>query len=153
MASTKRGQNTDDSDLTRVKITDGRVAKALADIGKTERTLSDLLAQGLSLRVRAKTAIWCFKGRIGPKQVTRRIGDARVMNVEKAREAALEAWKLVRRGVDPEDRLRELELDGQVVRHFDPTRDGWTWEQGRQAYLAEVQQTKAPDTYRTTALR
>ena len=121
---------------------------ALSGSRTEEYTLSDTQSKGLALRVRKTSAVWCLRGRLGPKQTTWTIADAREMpDPDKARAAAGEAWNLIKRGVNPETRLKELRHGGPVVRHFDPERDGWTWEQARDAYLEHVAKDKAPKTH------
>ena len=133
----------------RVKLTKGAVLAAIARMGKGEMTYSDTQSKGLALRVRTSSAIWCLRARLGPKQSTWRIAEATGdwLEPNTAREAASEAWKLIKRGKDPKDRLREIEFGGPVERHFDG-RDGWTFEHAREQYLAHVLRDKAPATHR-----
>ena len=132
----------------RVKLTKGLVVTAVSQVGQGERTYSDLQSKGLALRGRTNSAVWCLKGRLGPKQTTWRIADARDMaDPDSARAAASEARKLLKRGINPEDRLREVELGGPVERHFDAARDGWSWEKARDEYVAHVLKDKARATY------
>ncbi|WP_149536752.1 tyrosine-type recombinase/integrase [Siccirubricoccus phaeus] len=133
----------------RKKLTKGIVAAAVAQIGKRELTLSDEQSKGLSLRVRKTSAIWCLRARFGPKQTTWRVGDASVMeDPDTARENVAEAWKLIRRGIDPEEKLRELENDGLTERYHDRARDGWDWKEARDRYLVHVKENLAPATYK-----
>lgn len=66
--------------------------------------------------------------------------------VSQARERAGEAKKLLKRGMGPKTYLLEA-LVGEIERTVDPEKDGWTWEQGRDAFLEEIRKTHPPATY------
>lgn len=131
------------------RLTKADVKEAIASVGKAERTWSDTQSKGLSLRVRKASATWVLRARLGPRQSTWRVADARQAgDPDIVRQHVAEAWSLIARGIDPGDRLRELEHGGPVERTFDAKKDGWTWEQARDAYLLHVEADKSAATYR-----
>lgn len=133
----------------RKEITKADVNAALAWVGKREIEIADTRVPGLSIRVRRESAVWSLRGRLGPKQTTWRIADVASMTApSKARERATEARSLLARGVDPADWLREQEHGGAVERTFDPEKDGWTWEEAREKFLAFIKKHRAEATHR-----
>lgn len=110
--------------------------------------LADGSETGLSLRVRARSAAWWLRGRLGPKQTYWRIADLRPDDDPKEiRRRAAEAKLMLARGVDPKDWLGEQERGGPVERHFDEARDGWTWQVARDKYLDHIKASRAPATH------
>ena len=131
----------------RTKITKAVVQTALGDIGRSEYVVSDTQSKGLSLRVRRTGAAWCLRARMGERQTTWTVADAREMpDPEDARAAVAEAWKLIRRDMDPKERLAEIRNGG--LRKPIPEKAGWTWEKARDAYLKVVQHDLAEATHR-----
>lgn len=129
-------------------ITRREVSAALSAVGKLTYEIGDEKCSGLSIRVRAKSATWTLRGRLGQKQSTWAIATVRQDDDPAAiRERAFEAKALLKRGIDPKERLQEQALGGAIVRHFDESLDGWTWEQARDKFLAFVQAEKAKATY------
>jgi integrase len=132
----------------RTEITVAVVNRARAQVGKEDIEISDTKTPGLSIRVRSRGAVWTLRGRIGPKQSTWRIADCSVLTAPSAaRERAIEARRLLARGIDPADWLREQEHGGRVERTFDPARDGWEWEDARSRYLDFIKAERATATY------
>lgn len=74
------------------------------------------------------------------------MADAGRLKVKDAEILAFEARKLLNRGVDPKEMLREAENGGPVMRTFSEA-DGWTWETALEKYLAHVLATKSAATY------
>lgn len=107
---------------------------------------ADTDVKGLCIRFRAASATWALRGRLGPRQSIWAIGAIDTVSVSQARDRARKAKDLLKRGIDPKEALAEDQLGGKIERTFDPKKDGWTWEQGRDAYLAEIRQTHAAAT-------
>ncbi len=134
-----------------VSITRREVAAAISAAGKegTEPyELGDEKCPGLSIRVRARSATWALRGRLGQKQTTWTIAPVQPGDdPAEIRDRAGEARRMLKRGIDPAEWLKEQALGGGVVRHFDPERDGWTWEQARERFLDFVKAERAKATY------
>jgi integrase len=131
-----------------LEILDSDVAEARKALGQEEREIGEKITRGFCLRVRKSSLTWCLRARLGQRQSTWRIGDGMVLDVGTARDRARDAAKLIQRGIDPRDWLRDQENGGPVERHFDPARDGWTWEEAREKYLAHVKENLAPATHK-----
>jgi integrase len=128
----------------RKKLAVADVRSALSLVGYGEAKFSDTGVKGLALRVRKTGATWVLQGRLGPKQTTWRVADAAEWtDPEDVREVVRDAWKEIRRGINPEESLRTWENGGPKVRHFDREKDGWTWEEARDNYLAALRKRVA----------
>lgn len=104
--------------------------------------------EGLLVRVQKKGSVWYVRGRLGKQQKFWRIKNLERSDDPKAlRDRATQARLLARRGIDPQNWLLKEELGGEVERHFDEGKDGWTWETGRDRYLEHVEKTLAPATF------
>lgn len=130
---------------TELEVRGRDVDAAKLALGHKEYEVAEMATRGFCLRVRKRSLTWCLRGRLLQKQSTWRVGDAMRMPVEKARENAREALKLLERGIDPKAALHEWENDGPRVRTGTPA-DGWTWKQGVAEYLEEGEKTQAEAT-------
>lgn len=132
-------------------ITRRDVNAALSAITKKDAApyeIGDDKCSGLSLRVRARSASWALRGRFGGKQSTWTVAPVRPGDdPAEMRERAHEAKSLLKRGIDPKAWLQETSLGGQIERHFDEERDGWTWERARDAFLTFVEAERSKATF------
>ncbi|MEI7610569.1 MAG: tyrosine-type recombinase/integrase [Rhodospirillaceae bacterium] len=112
------------------------------------RDVYDDSCAGLLVRVTAQSATWYVRGRLGGKQKMWKIADLkRDDDPPVMRSRAQAARDMAKRGIDPKDWLLEQVVGGPVLRHFDPTRDGWTWEEAREAFLEKVNRENKPATF------
>jgi hypothetical protein len=91
------------------EITKNTLRRLANAVGKEELEVRDSRCAGLSVRVRARGAVWTLRGRLLGKQSTWRIGsiaDGELQEPKEARRRAEEAKRLLGRGVDPSDWLR-----------------------------------------------
>lgn len=112
------------------------------------RDVYDDSCDGLLIRVTAKSAAWYVRGRLGGKQKMWKIADLkRDDDPPVMRTRARSARDIAKRGIDPKGWLLEQVVGGPVVRHFDPDKDGWTWEEAREAFLVKVERENKPATF------
>ncbi len=132
--------------ITRRDITTALSAITKKEIGPYE--IGDDKCSGLSLRVRARSASWSLRDRLGGKQSTWTVAPVRPDDdPNEMRERTHQAKALLRRGIDPREWLQEKALGGQIERHFDEQRDGWTWAEARERFLTYVQAERRKATY------
>lgn len=128
--------------------------RALRMVGKEVGEIGDTVVRGLSIRIRKTAATWCLRGRLGDRQSIWTIGPVGTastpgaVSLTEARRRAMEAKNKLRNGEDPAGWLQEQQTGGPIVRTFDPTKDGLTWEEGRQNFLAHIKENRRPETYR-----
>ena len=96
---------------------------------------------GLYVRVARQGAVWYLRGRLGkgrgkPTRHFRVAPLRRDDDPDVIRDRVAEAKKIMGQGLSPADYLHEAEVGGPVVRHFDAKRDGWTWIEARDEFLA-----------------
>jgi hypothetical protein len=119
------------------------VRNAISDVGNREYELGDTREPGLGLRVRKTTAAWALRGRLRPGLGIQRRSASKWQGSEPRKLGSYYPGS-----IDPASWLAEQEHGGPIARTFDPTLDGWTWEQGRDLFLAFVQENRAPATHR-----
>ena len=111
--------------------------------------IPDKECRGLVLRVRPRSITWAFRARLGGKFTTWTIaGIDKLSAPSKARDRFNEARVKIRRGIDPTEWLREQELGGPVERTFNASIDGWNYEEGTAAYLADIKKEKRATTHK-----
>lgn len=151
-----------------IKLTEALVKKALADVEAKAKAydLIDAACPGLILRVGPRGARFAFKYETGHRTHRLTFGSPDVIRLGEARSIASEARsRLVNRKSLPDDKwlvakLRELKKlppkepdptprDPALVEAFEDQwfPNEWTWEQAREAYLAEVARVRRPDTH------
>ena len=122
--------------------------------------LVDLSCPGLQIRIEATKSVWYYKdnravNRDGEKKgvmaVIRdvRSGDWDGEVYETIKLWASEARIMVGKKID-RDTIKKFLADkgrgGPVEREHDPEKDGWTWEIARDKWLADISETKSPNT-------
>lgn len=128
-------------------ITRNTLKRLAALVGQEEREVRDSRCSGLSIRLRKTGAAWTLRGRLVGKQSTWRVGSiAALQDPKAARERAGEAKRLLTRGIDPSDWLKEREAGGPIVRTGDPKKDGWLWEEAVAAFLLAKAKNSNPHT-------
>lgn len=152
-----------------VRLSKTHVDKALRDVatGTPAYDLIDSQQPGLLLRVGPRGARFAFKVIRFKQTIRLTLGSPPGLTLDEARSIVAEAQKLVanRTGV-PDDRFLEeqfIRLGKVAPRPAPPPRDPahvaeyaqsvadlpfWTWEQARAEYLADVERTKRPDTWK-----
>lgn len=121
---------------TTEEITRPTLKRLAAMVGKEEAEVGDARCPGLSVRVRRTGAAWTLRGRLVGKQSTWRVGSiADLQDPKAARERADGAKRLLSRGVDPADWLREQQAGGPILRTGDREKDGWLWPDAVAAFL------------------
>ncbi len=150
-ASTKPKQSGDENERTRWadNITQHHIMSAdtAARQGAVQpHDLYSRAAHGLLIRVGRRSAAWYVRGRIAGKQRFWKIADLkRDDDPKEMKLRAGEARNLAARGIDPSEWLKEKALGGEV---FDHKKDGWTWAEGVETFLAYIKEHKSDATFR-----
>ncbi|MET7242938.1 integrase arm-type DNA-binding domain-containing protein [Methylobacterium sp. EM32] len=134
---------------------------------KKPRDVIDRGCVGLALRLRPRGATWSFKMVRGGEERRIKIGTPAAITLDQARAIAAAARRDVNNRIAVFDGDAWLhkefialglseptppppERDPQSVATFEEALEDmnfWTWEQAREAYLAEVKRTRRPDTW------
>ena len=118
------------------EITRPVLKRLAAMVGQSEVEVGDTHCTGLCVRVRKTDAAWTLRGRLVGKQSTWRIESiASLSDPKVARDRANEAKRLLARGINPADWLREQEARGPVIRTGNKGKDGWLWPDAVTAFL------------------
>lgn len=151
-----------------IKLTQDKADKLVAECvkGMKPRDVIDDGCVGLILRLKPRGASWGIKLERGGQTFRLKIGTPGMLTLAQARLVVAKAVALVenRVAVPDMDWLHRtfaelglaappappLERDPEVVAALQrdmPDLGFWTWEQAREAYLAEVKRTRRPDTW------
>lgn len=142
------------------RLTEASVRKAISDAAAGQSyDVSDAGAPGLVLRVAPRGATWAFRSSIYGRPIRLRLGAVNLFGLTVARDLAAKAMLMVReRSGTVNASWLQYELVSRRIIEPPPPEPRpepalkplprWTYRQAMDAYLAEVQETLRPATYR-----
>lgn len=133
-------------------ITNSTIAKARADAvpGCQPYDITDARAQGLELRVRPRGAMWCIRYKVAGASKRLTAGSINLLSIAEARQIASDAQAVLRAGGELSDQWMTKRLVDlgrlEAVQEPPPPPTGWTFSEGRDAYLTALALIRAPGT-------